>query len=185
MLRKTWLSTLTVVLALCLAAQATAQELKPVAVISVASYDTLMTDINFVGHAHPIQVNRILCSGLAREFSDNRQCPDEIVCCGPISLLIPYVDPGLALAKRIRQDVEEFRRTHNKLPRVILLRNHGVITIGSSVQAVRAAMLMTVKAAEIFTGAQLLGGLRHLPVSEIERIENRQDEEYRRKMLKI
>jgi rhamnose utilization protein RhaD (predicted bifunctional aldolase and dehydrogenase) len=144
-----------------------------------------LPDINFVGHAHPIQVNRILCSGLAREFSENRQCPDEIVCCGPISLLIPYVDPGLALAKRIRKDVEEFRRTHNKLPRVILLRNHGVITIGSSVQAVRAAMLMTVKAAEIFTGAQLLGGIRHLPVSEIERIENRQDEEYRRKMLKI
>jgi rhamnose utilization protein RhaD (predicted bifunctional aldolase and dehydrogenase) len=149
------------------------------------AYLLSLPDINFVGHAHPIQVNRILCSGLARDFSENRQCPDEIVCCGPLSLLIPYVDPGLALAKRIRHDVEEFRRTRGKLPRVILLRNHGVVTIGSSAQAVRAAMLMTVKAAEIFTGAHLLGGLRHLPASEIERIENRQDEEYRRKMLRI
>ncbi len=149
------------------------------------AYLLSLPEINFVGHAHPIQVNRILCSGLARTFSENRQCPDEIVCCGPISLLIPYVDPGLALAKRIRKDVEEFRRTHGRLPRVILLRNHGVITIGSSAQAVRAAMLMTVKAAEIFSGAHLLGGLRHLPATEIERIENRQDEEYRRKMLRI
>jgi rhamnose utilization protein RhaD (predicted bifunctional aldolase and dehydrogenase) len=149
------------------------------------AYLLSLPNVNFVGHAHPIQVNRILCSGLSRAFSENRQCPDEIVCCGPVSLLIPYVDPGLALARRVRQDVEEFRRTHNKLPRVILLRNHGVITIGPSAQAVRAAMLMTVKAAEIFIGAHLLGGLRHLPASEIERIENRQDEEYRRKMLRI
>ena len=141
--------------------------------------------INFVGHTHPIQINRILCSGLARTFSENRQCPDEIVCCGPVSLLIPYVDPGLALAKRIREDLEEFRQIHGKLPRVILLRNHGIITIGSSAQAVRAAMLMAVKAAEIFIGADQLGGLRHLPASEIDRIENRQDEEYRRKMLRI
>jgi rhamnose utilization protein RhaD (predicted bifunctional aldolase and dehydrogenase) len=149
------------------------------------AYLLSLPDINFVGHTHPVQVNQILCSGLDRVFSENRQCPDEIVCCGPLSLLIPYVDPGLALAKRIRQDVEKFRELHGKLPRVILLRNHGVITLGSSPQAVRAAMLMTVKAAEVFLGAQLLGGLRHLPASEIERIENRQDEEYRRKMLRI
>jgi rhamnose utilization protein RhaD (predicted bifunctional aldolase and dehydrogenase) len=149
------------------------------------AYLLSLPGINFVGHAHPIQVNQILCSGLARTFSESRQCPDEIVCCGPVSLLIPYVDPGLALAKRIRYDLEEFRRTQGKLPRVILLRNHGVITIGASAQAVRAAMLMTVKAAQIFTGAHLLGDVRHLPASEIERIENRQDEEYRRKMLKI
>ncbi|MBV8816162.1 MAG: class II aldolase/adducin family protein, partial [Verrucomicrobia bacterium] len=128
---------------------------------------------------------QILCSGLAKTFSENRQCPDEIVCCGPASLLIPYVDPGLALAKRIRAETREFQQSKGILPRVILLRNHGVITIGTSAAAVRAAMFMTVKAAEIFIGAHLLGGLRHLPDSEIERIEGRQDEEYRRKILRI
>jgi rhamnose utilization protein RhaD (predicted bifunctional aldolase and dehydrogenase) len=149
------------------------------------AYLLSLPGINFVGHTHPVQVNQILCSGLAETFSENRQCPDEIVCCGPASLLIPYVDPGLALAKRIRDEVREFQQAAGVLPRVILLRNHGVITIGTSVAAVRAAMFMTVKAAEIFIGAQLLGGLRHLPAAEIERIENRQDEEYRRKMLRI
>jgi rhamnose utilization protein RhaD (predicted bifunctional aldolase and dehydrogenase) len=129
-----------------------------------------LPDVRFVGHAHPITVNQILCSSHARQFGQRRQCPDEVVCCGPVSLLVPYVDPGLALAKRIR---------------VILLENHGVITLGSSMQAVRAAMLMTVKAAEIYVGAQQLGNLTHLPENEVTRIESRLDEEYRRKMLRI
>jgi rhamnose utilization protein RhaD (predicted bifunctional aldolase and dehydrogenase) len=141
--------------------------------------------IRFVGHTHPIAVNQILCSSHARDFSRNRQCPDEVVCCGPVSLLIPYVDPGLALARRIRDELASFQLGDGKVPRVILLENHGVITIGSSVQAVRAAMLMTVKAAEIYAGAQRLGNLRHLPENEVTRIESRLDEEYRRKMLRI
>ncbi|HET9373330.1 MAG TPA: class II aldolase/adducin family protein [Chthoniobacterales bacterium] len=144
-----------------------------------------LPDIRFVGHTHPIAVNQILCSSHATEFSRNRQCPDEVVCCGPVSLLIPYVDPGLALAKRIRDDLVSFQLGQGKLPRVILLENHGVITMGSSVQAVRAAMLMTVKAAEIHVGAKQLGNLTHLSVSEVARIESRLDEEYRRKMLRI
>jgi rhamnose utilization protein RhaD (predicted bifunctional aldolase and dehydrogenase) len=144
-----------------------------------------LPDVQFVGHAHPIPVNQILCSPHARAFSRHRQCPDEVVCCGPVSVLIPYVDPGLALAKRIRDELMAFQVRTGKLPRVILLKNHGVITLGASMQAVRAAMLMTVKAAEIYVGAHLVGGLVHLPDTEVSRIENRLDEEYRRKMLRI
>ncbi len=131
-----------------------------------------LPDVRFVGHTHPIAVNQILCSSHAGDFSRQRQCPDEVVCCGPVSLLIPYVDPGLALARRVRDDLGSFQQRYGKLPRVI-------------VQAVRAAMLMTVKAAEIYVGAQLLGGIAHLPEIEVTRIESRLDEEYRRKMLQI
>jgi rhamnose utilization protein RhaD (predicted bifunctional aldolase and dehydrogenase) len=141
--------------------------------------------VDFVGHTHPIAVNQILCSSHARAFTRWRQCPDEVVCCGPVSLLIPYVDPGLALARKIRDELRSFRERNGKLPRVILLQNHGVITLGANVHAVRAAMLMTVKAAEIYLGAQVLGGIIHLPDAEVDRIESRQDEEYRRKMLRI
>jgi rhamnose utilization protein RhaD (predicted bifunctional aldolase and dehydrogenase) len=144
-----------------------------------------LPDVRFVGHAHPITANQILCSSHARQFGQQRQCPDEVVCCGPVSLLVPYVDPGLALAKRIRDELVSFQAQYEKLPRVILLENHGVITLGSSMQAVRAAMLMTVKAAEIYVGAQQLGNLTHLPENEVTRIESRLDEEYRRKMLRI
>ena len=46
-------------------------------------------------------------------------------------------------------------------------------------------MAMTVKAAEIFVGAHVLGGNIAMPQSEVERIENRLDEEYRRRMLSL
>jgi len=141
--------------------------------------------VNYVGHTHPVPVNQILCSNLGASFAEERRFPDEVVCCGPVSLLIPYEDPGLALAVRIRRDMQSFERAHGRNPKVILLGNHGVITIGQTTEAVRVAMAMTVKAAEIFVGAHALGGNISMPQSEVNRIENRLDEEYRRKMLRV
>jgi ribulose-5-phosphate 4-epimerase/fuculose-1-phosphate aldolase len=89
------------------------------------------------------------------------------------------------LAVRIRRDIEYFEQEYGKYPKVILLGNHGVITIGPSADAVRVAMAMTVKAAEIFVGAYSLGGINAMPLPEVNRIENRLDEEYRRKMLSL
>jgi rhamnose utilization protein RhaD (predicted bifunctional aldolase and dehydrogenase) len=141
--------------------------------------------VNYVGHTHPVPVNQIMCSPQAESFANERRFPDEVVCCGPVSLLIPYEDPGLALAVRIRKEVEQFQRKQGKLPKVILLGSHGVITIGASADAVRVAMAMLVKAAEIFVGAHSLGGNVAMPQAEVDRIENRLDEEYRRKMLRL
>jgi hypothetical protein len=42
-----------------------------------------------------------------------------------------------------------------------------------------------VKAAEIFIAAHQLGNVNPMPPNEVERIENRLDEEYRRKMLRM
>jgi rhamnose utilization protein RhaD (predicted bifunctional aldolase and dehydrogenase) len=141
--------------------------------------------VNYVGHTHPIPVNQVLCSPLSHSFATERRFPDEVVCCGPVSLLIPYEDPGLALARRIRKEVESFLGEHKRLPKVILLVNHGVITIGPSTESVRVAMAMTVKAAEIFVGAHSLGGSVAMPSVEVFRIEIRLDEVYRRKMLRV
>src|SRR5438045_3230042 len=58
--------------------------------------------VEFVGHTHPISVNQILCSPRARDFAERRTFPDEVVCCGPESVFVPYIDPGLALAREIR-----------------------------------------------------------------------------------
>jgi rhamnose utilization protein RhaD (predicted bifunctional aldolase and dehydrogenase) len=157
--------------------------LKPSVETFFHAYLLTLPQVNYVGHTHPIPVNQILCSGLGSSFAEKRRFPDEVVCCGPTSLLIPYEDPGLALAKRIRQEVQDFELRHGKPPKVILLGNHGVITIGQSIDAVRVAMSMTVKAAEIFVGAHALGGNVPMPQEEVTRIENRLDEEYRRKML--
>jgi rhamnose utilization protein RhaD (predicted bifunctional aldolase and dehydrogenase) len=159
--------------------------LKPSVETFFHAYLLTIPGVNYVGHTHPVPVNQILCSGLGNLFAQERRFPDEVVCCGPVSLLVPYEDPGLALAVRIRRDLQNFERVHRKNPKVILLGNHGVITIGQTVDAVRVAMAMTVKAAEIFVGAHTLGGNISMPESEVNRIENRLDEEYRRKMLRL
>jgi rhamnose utilization protein RhaD (predicted bifunctional aldolase and dehydrogenase) len=159
--------------------------LKPSVETFFHAYLLTLPGVNYVGHTHPIAVNQVLCSGLGNSFAEERRFPDEVVCCGPISLLVPYEDPGLALAVRIRRDLEYFEKRYGKIPKVILLGNHGVITVGQTVEAVRVAMAMTVKAAEIFVGAQSLGGNIPMAHAEVNRIENRLDEEYRRKMLSL
>lgn len=142
-----------------------------------------LPEVRFVGHTHPVAVNAMLCSPRAEEFAAKRLFPDQVVCTGPASPLVPYTDPGLLLARAIRAAVENHRARYGQLPRAILLRNHGLIAIGATPAAVLAATLMTVKAAEIFLGAAQLGGPEFLSSRQVERIAGRRDEHHRQKAL--
>ena len=142
-------------------------------------------EVEFVGHAHAVAVNQILCSPRAAEFAAQRILPDEIVCCGSASVLVPYTDPGLPLARTIRDRTSEFIKAHGQVPRVILLENHGLITLGRTPAAVLAAMLMAEKTAAIWIGAALLGGPKFLSPENVARIAGRQDEHYRQRMLNL
>jgi len=142
-------------------------------------------DVNFVGHTHAIAVDQILCSRRAREFAEKRIFPDEIVCCGAASVFVPYTDPGFRLAQEIRTRTTSFMKRHKHSPRVILLENHGIITLGQSPEAVLAAMLMAEKAATIWAGASALGGPTFLSQQDVNRIANRADEHYRQRVLKL
>ncbi len=144
-----------------------------------------LPEIAFVGHAHAVAVNSVLCSPRAREFAARRMFPDEIVCCGSASVFLPYTDPGLPLAQTIRRQTENFVRTHQRRPRVILIENHGIITLGKTPAAVLSAMLMAEKAARIWLGAAALGGPVFLSRKNVERIAGRPDEHYRQRMLKM
>jgi rhamnose utilization protein RhaD (predicted bifunctional aldolase and dehydrogenase) len=139
--------------------------------------------VEFVGHTHPIAVNRILCSPAAATFATRRLFPDEVVCCGPRSVFVPYADPGLELARAISGEFAPYVEAHAGNPRVILLQNHGIITLGASPEAVKAATFMAVKAAEIYLGAAALGGPVFLDEAVIARIHNRKDEHHRQKAL--
>ncbi len=165
--------------------QVTAHAKRPSTEAVFHAYLLGLEGVSWVGHTHPVAVNGVLCSPRAKEFADKRTCPDEIVCCGPLSLLIPYVDPGLPLAKAIRSGVEQFTGTHGRVPKIILLANHGLIALGSSPSGVLAATRMAAKAAEIFTRASSLGGPVFLSDADVDRIENRSDEHYRRKQLGV
>lgn len=142
-----------------------------------------LPEVHFVGHVHPVATDAVLCSPRARDFAAQRLIPDQVVYCGAESVLVPYVDPGLTLARAIAAEVEAFRARTDVLPKTILLENHGLIALGRRHTDVIAALAMTEKAARIFLGAAALGGPVFLPEDQVRRIDGRMDEHYRQRML--
>lgn len=144
-----------------------------------------LEDVNYVGHCHSLAANQILCSPRGRDFAERRLFPDEIVGCGAASVFVPYIDPGLVLAREIRDRTNLFIQQNGYVPRLILLQNHGLIALGISANAVLACLLMAAKAASIFVGAASLGGPNFMTPQHVERIFVRPDEAYRQKQLNI
>jgi rhamnose utilization protein RhaD (predicted bifunctional aldolase and dehydrogenase) len=149
------------------------------------AYLLSLPEVNFVGHTHPVSVNSILCSSRAADFAAARLFPDAIVCCGAASVLLPYVTPGVPLARAIRAGVQEFQKTLGTLPRLILMENHGIIALGSTSQAVLATTLMADKCARIYQGAVALGGPTYMSAEQIEFIAGWNVELYRQKILRM
>lgn len=139
--------------------------------------------VGYIGHTHATAVNRIMCSPRGRDFAANRMFPDEAVLCGPESVYIPYVDPGLPLALAIRDGVRAYMGEWGEAPKVILLANHGVIVLGNSPQEILNITAMTVKAAHIFAGAASMGGPNFLSREDVLHIVRRPDEIYRRNLF--
>jgi rhamnose utilization protein RhaD (predicted bifunctional aldolase and dehydrogenase) len=168
-----------------LASRVDAKAKKPSVEAVLHAWILSLPGVKFVGHAHATSVNQILCSPRARDFSQKRMFPDEIVCCGPDSVFVPYTDPGLKLAQTLRRETEAFIQKHQRQPRVILMQNHGIITLGGTWQSVLSAMLMAEKAAKIFVGAASIGGPVFFSDENIARIAGRPDEAYRQRALKM
>jgi rhamnose utilization protein RhaD (predicted bifunctional aldolase and dehydrogenase) len=149
------------------------------------AYLLTLPGVQFVGHSHPIKVNSLLCSPLAQNFAEKRMFPDEIVCCGAISALVPYVNPGVPLAQAIREQVECYRDRYGRVPRLILLQNHGIIALGHTPQAVLATTLMAEKAATIHISAASIGGPSFLSAEQVTYIAGWTAEHYRQKVLRM
>jgi rhamnose utilization protein RhaD (predicted bifunctional aldolase and dehydrogenase) len=151
------------------------------------AYLLTLPGVDVVGHTHPLAVTQILCAGdeVCRRFARERRFPDEVVCCGAKSVLVPYVDPGLPLAQKIREETERFMAEEGRTPRVILLQNHGVIALGASTASVLGVTLMMEKAARIFIGMSSLGAGTTLSPAQVARIDSRPDEHYRQRRLKL
>lgn len=139
--------------------------------------------VAYIGHTHATAVNQIMCSSRAREFAANRLFPDDAVLCGPESVYVPYVDPGLPLALAIRDGVRKYMGEWGEAPKVILLANHGVIALGNTPQEILNITAMTVKAARIFQGACSMGKPVFLSRQDVLHIVRRPDEIYRRNLF--
>ncbi len=140
--------------------------------------------VNFVGHTHPTHTCKVLCSQQAEEMMAGRLCPDHIVVLGNKSLFIPYVDPGLMLAREIRTRVKQYVEEEGNLPRAIFQQGHGVFALGDSPKAVNAITDMTEKMSEIIVGTHAMGGPVFMPPADVERIYTRPDEKYREKVIR-
>lgn len=139
-------------------------------------------EINYIAHSHPPYTTQILCSDAADDFANHRWFPDQIVRNGPKSCLVPYAPPGERILGLVEEYVTKFVVDEGYFPKLILLRNHGIITASPYQKDCASASLMCEKSAEIFVGAKLLGGVHFLPQEEVDHIENCPGENYRRNM---
>ena len=136
--------------------------------------------VNFVAHTHPTAVNAILCSRNAEQAIAGRLFPDEIVYCGPAPVYIPYTDPGVPLARKVRDEINRYLDDYRETPKVILMQNHGLIALGGSASQVENITAMYCKTARVILGAYALGGLHFMSAEAVARIHTRPDELYRR-----
>jgi rhamnose utilization protein RhaD (predicted bifunctional aldolase and dehydrogenase) len=137
----------------------------------------------WIGHTHPISVMSILCSKEgARPFTQHIY-PDEIVGCGEMPAVVPYVDPGLTLARAVRDELRRYLDKFGIAPKLILMENHGMVALGQSPIDVMSISLSADKWARTILGTFTLGGPRYLTEQQAKRIESRPDEAYRRKQI--
>jgi rhamnose utilization protein RhaD (predicted bifunctional aldolase and dehydrogenase) len=154
--------------------------------IEVSFHAMLLKECNvqYIAHTHATAVNRLMCSIRGREFAANRMFPDEVVLCGPESAYVPYVAPGLPLALAIQKSARGYMMDwQREAPKVILMANHGIITLGQTPQEVLNIMAMAVKAANIFYGAYTVGEPVFMSREQVEHIRGRKDEKYRHQMF--
>jgi rhamnose utilization protein RhaD (predicted bifunctional aldolase and dehydrogenase) len=151
------------------------------ALLHVVLYEA--TDARVIAHSHPTAVNALLCSERPELLVDGALFPDQIVVLGASPLLVPYIDPGLKLARDVRTRLRRHRERHGGPPAVVYLRNHGMFAVGANAAQVLGMTAMAQKCARAIIGAAAVGGVRFLPADEVTRIETRPDERYRRALL--
>jgi len=159
-------------------------KMKPSVETTFHAFLLSLPDVNFVGHTHPTAVNSLLCSVNAEKILSSRIFPDEIVYCGIEPIYIEYVDPGLELARIIRERACRFIDEQGCTPKVILVQNHGLIALGKTAHEVEAVTAMWCKTCRALLGAHIFGGLHYLTKENVKRIYTRPDEHYRKQQFR-
>jgi rhamnose utilization protein RhaD (predicted bifunctional aldolase and dehydrogenase) len=137
----------------------------------------------WVGHTHTTSVNQVLCSRLGADPFLRHLFPDAIVVCGVAPAVIPYVDPGYMLGHALRDELRRYQDAYGRQPKLLLMVNHGAVALGQTPTEVLNILLMTDKWAKVLQGTYPLGGPNYLTEQDVERIDSRLDEHYRRGRL--
>lgn len=137
----------------------------------------------WVAHTHAASCNSILCSKAGAAPFLGHLFPDGVVICGRHIAVVPYVDPGFQLAKEFEKELLRFQDAHGQNPKLVLMVNHGIAALGQTAGEALNIQLMTDKWARILLGTAAFGGPNFLTDAVADRIENRPDEHYRRKVI--
>lgn len=151
------------------------------AIVHAVLYET--TSAQVIAHTHPTAVNMIGCSAHPELLVEGSLFPDAIVMLGRRQLLVPYTDPGVPLAAAVRDSVTAFVADEGRAPKVIYLANHGVFVLADNTRDALQVTEMVVKNARILHGTLAAGGPRFLPEPQVDRIDRRPDEIFRREAL--
>jgi rhamnose utilization protein RhaD (predicted bifunctional aldolase and dehydrogenase) len=137
----------------------------------------------WVAHCHPVSANQILCSRLGAQPFLGQIFPDVIVVCGAAPAVVPYADPGFALAQAIRAELRRYQAAYGCAPRLLLMANHGILALGQTATEALNITLMADKWARVLVGCYTLGGPHFMSSEDVARIDSRLDEHYRRRRL--
>ncbi len=138
--------------------------------------------IHFVGHTHPTAINALTCSDRFGEALTKRLFPDQVVVCGMSAVLVPYVDPGLPLAREVVHGAKAYVELWGETPKTVYMKNHGFIAMGKSSKQVLQISQMAVKSANILNGAFAIGTPQFMTPEQVARIGSRDDEHYRQRV---
>ena len=111
----------------------------------------------FVGHTHPTAINAIMCARDAEKAFTRSISPAESLV-GREPLFVPFVPSGQPLAWAVEAALRSYVDCQGEPPRVVLLQNHGLVTLGASPQEVIDTTEMVVKTARILVQTYALGG---------------------------
>lgn len=117
-------------------------------------------DVEAVVHAHPPYVTAFAVAGQAPDW---RTLPEMVVLVGPVAHT-PYAPPGTSL---VPDALRPFTSDHD----AFVLSNHGLITVGRSLDQAMARLEHVEHAARILYLSRFLGPPQQLPEAELERLE--------------
>jgi rhamnose utilization protein RhaD (predicted bifunctional aldolase and dehydrogenase) len=127
-------------------------------------------------------VNALLCSDKAAVLAEQVLFPDQVVVIGRRALLVPYVDPGVVLAREVRRRLTEHVERWGT-PRVVYLSNHGMVALGNTAAHALQLTEMADKVSRVLATTLSFGNTVSMTDDNVARIDRRDDEQIRRAAL--
>lgn len=116
-------------------------------------------EVGAIVHAHPPYATAFATAGVELPWE---AVPELIVFVGPVAAC-SYATPG---TEAVPQSLEPYWADHN----AFLLSNHGLLTVGASLEEAERRLEIVEHAAKILHLSHQLGGAEKLPPDELERL---------------